>query len=313
MRILNFGSLNIDHVYHVHHFVRPGETLSADNLEYFCGGKGLNQSIALSKAGAEVYHAGKIGRDGLQLKATLEENKVNTHYLEQTDVVNGHALIQVNREGENSIIIYGGSNRTISEDYVDRVLSDFSEGDLVLLQNEISCISYIARKCSEMGIKVAFNPSPMEKDLLDKFPFHLVSILLINEIEGHELTGKNTLQEMLDALMERYPNTSVILTLGSRGVVYHDLNHTYYHGTYDVAVKDTTAAGDTFTGFFLACLARGANIPECLEKASAASSLAVSKRGASASIPTMDEVNRMLEELRYREFADGSSLSLSFE
>lgn len=308
MRILNFGSLNIDHVYHVEHFVRPGETLSSDSLEYFCGGKGLNQSIALSKAGAEVYHAGKIGQDGAQLKAVLDENNVNTCYLEQTDVVNGHAIIQVNKKGENSIIIYGGSNRTITEDYVDRVLCHFHEGDLVLLQNEISCISYITQKCAEKGIKVAFNPSPMNKELLDSFPFHLVSYLLINEVEGHELTGKNTPREILAALAEKYPNVTVILTLGSRGVVFYDADHIYYHGTYDVPVVDTTAAGDTFTGFFLACLAKGLPVPECLAKASVASSLAVSRSGASTSIPTMDEVSNMLTELSYFDFADALSL-----
>lgn len=302
MRILNFGSLNIDHVYQVDHFVRPGETLSTENLEYFPGGKGLNQSIALAKAGANVYHAGKIGRDGKNLLDSLKKSGVNTYYLDQTDEVNGHALIQVNPSGENSIIIYGGSNTTIKEDYIDHVLEHFSQDDMVLMQNEISCISHIARKCTEKGIKIAFNPSPIDAELIENFPFHLVSLLFINEIEGHELTGRKDTNEILENLMEKYPESSVILTLGSHGVIYRDKFHTYSHGTYDVQVVDTTAAGDTFTGFFLGSLANECNIPECLKKASVAAALAVSKKGASSSIPSINEVNQMVSQLKYRTF-----------
>lgn len=302
MRIINFGSLNIDHVYHVDHFVRPGETIPAQSYEIFPGGKGLNQSIALARAGAKVYHAGKLGRDGKMLKEVLETNHVNTDYLEETDEVSGHAIIQVTNEGENSIIIYGGSNRTITEDYVDRVLRDFGPGDLVLMQNEISCIDYIARRCAEKGIGIVFNPSPLDENLVKNFPFHLVSLFMVNEIEGYGLTGKDKPDEILDAFMEKYPGSAVVLTLGSRGVAYRDKDNTYYHGTYEVKVVDTTAAGDTFTGYFLSCLSSGYSIPECLTKASAASSLAVSRKGASSSIPSIDEVETALKQLKYNEF-----------
>lgn len=299
MRILNFGSLNIDHVYHVDHFVRPGETISSDRYEVHCGGKGLNQSIALARAGAAAYHAGKIGYDGDKLKETLDKNHVNTDYLEKTDEPNGHALIQIAKNGENAIIIHGGSNRTITGDYVDRVLRDFGPDDMVLMQNEISCIAYIARQCAEKGIKIAFNPSPLDEELLRCFPFELVSLLLVNEIEGYGLTGKKEPDEILDTLREKYPDTAVVLTLGSRGSVYRDRTNIHACGTYDVKVVDTTAAGDTFTGYFLSCLSAGCSIPECLKKASAASSLAVSRAGASSSIPTMEEVEQAMFTLKY--------------
>ena len=299
MRVLNFGSLNIDHVYLVDHFVRPGETISSQKLDYFLGGKGLNQSIALAKAGAEVYHAGKIGVDGDKLKEALDKYGVNTDYLGRSDGVNGHALIQVNQSGQNCIILFGGSNRTITEDYVDGVLEHFQSGDIVLIQNETSCISYIAEQCSKKGIKVAFNPSPISQDLLTSFPFQYVSLFMINEVEGKELTGKENSEEILNSLISKYPNSACILTLGKNGVIYQDKRNTYSYGVYEVPVVDTTAAGDTFTGFFLGCLARGYDVETCLKKASVASSLAVSKRGASASIPTMEEVTASESTLKY--------------
>ncbi|NLG92035.1 MAG: ribokinase [Clostridiales bacterium] len=302
MSILNFGSLNIDHVYHVDHFVRPGETISAERLDYFSGGKGLNQSIALAKAGANVYHAGKIGVDGESLKQILSDNGVHTDYIEMTNGVNGHALIQVVPSGQNNIIIYGGSNHEITEEYADRVLEHFGEGDLVLMQNETSSIDYIARKCAQKKIKIAINPSPISKKLLDTFPFELVSLFFINEIEGRELSGKEKTDEILDSLLEKYPNSAFVLTLGHNGVVYRDKNNTFTHGIYDIKVVDTTAAGDTFTGYFLACYAAGEPVPDCLRKASIASSLAVSRPGAAPSIPRMAEVREATSHLKYVEF-----------
>jgi len=302
MNVLNFGSLNIDHVYQVTNVVRPGETISSHNLEYFCGGKGLNQSIALAKAGAHVYHAGKIGTDGGILKDTLMKSGVNTDYLSQSEEVNGHAIIQVDKSGQNCIVLYGGSNLTMTEEYVDSVLSSFHSDDIVLMQNETNCTGYIAEQCHKKGIKVVLNPSPINKELLSVFPFQLVSMFLINQIEGTELTQKTNPTEILDSLLEKYPESSFVLTLGKRGVVYKDKVHTFSHGTYKVPVVDTTAAGDTFTGFFLGCLANGLDIPNSLKKASVASSLAVSKQGASVSIPLMEEVIQAESQLIYQEF-----------
>lgn len=302
MNVLNFGSLNIDHVYHVTNIVRPGETISSHNLECFCGGKGLNQSIALAKSGAHVFHAGKIGTDGTILKNTLSENGVNVDCLSQCNEVNGHAMIQVDESGQNSIVLYGGSNLTLTEEYIDSVLTSFSANDIVLIQNETNCIGYIAEQSHKKGIKVVLNPSPISEELLSEFPLHLVSMFLINQIEGTELTKKEQPDEILDCLLEKYPQSSFVLTLGKRGVVYRDKDHTFSHGTYKVSVVDTTAAGDTFTGFFLGCLANGFDIPTSLKKASIASSLSVSKQGASPSIPMMDEVNKLESQLIYKEF-----------
>ena len=139
MKVLCFGSLNIDYVYHVPHFAGGGETLAAASLSRFSGGKGLNQSIALARAGLEVRHAGAVGRDGLFLLEELREAGVRTESVEVLeDARTGHAIIQRTPSGENCILLYGGANRRITREQIDRVLSDFGPGDALALQNETS-------------------------------------------------------------------------------------------------------------------------------------------------------------------------------
>jgi ribokinase len=289
MKILNFGSLNIDYVYNVEHFVRPGETISSQELKTFCGGKGLNQSIAIAKAGALSYHAGCIGKDGEMLKEALQNNKVNTNYIEYADCPSGHAIIQVDKTGQNCIILFSGANNAITEKYVDKVLSNFEKDDILLIQNEINCIPYIMEKSYKKGLKIVLNPSPINEKIKE-LPLRYVSYFILNEIEGNEITGQTEAEKILDELLSRYPESSVVLTLGKNGVTYRDKNIYSKHGIYDVRVVDTTAAGDTFTGYFLALLTEGLAIEKILEKASIASSISVSRAGAANSIPLRNEV-----------------------
>lgn len=292
MKILNFGSLNLDHVYTVDHFVREGETLASFALNDFLGGKGLNQSIALSRAGSTVYHAGKIGRDGNVLLEKLKEERVNINYLMiEDDTPTGHAVIQVDKSGQNCILLFGGANRTISTRDVDTVLSNFDEGDLILLQNEVTNVEYIIEKAHERGMIIALNPSPIDAELVKMKALHYVDWFILNEVEGYELTGKKLGEEICDELLRKYPKTHVVLTLGKLGAMYYDEKHFAKHGIYDVPVVDTTAAGDTFTGYFLTSVSENRTVEDCLEIASKASSLAVMKAGASDSIPTRKEVN----------------------
>ena len=165
MRILNFGSLNIDYVYRVNEIVRPGETISASVRDRFCGGKGLNQSTALARAGAKVCHAGMTGHDGVFMIDALKDSGVDTRYIVMSESESGHAVIQVDKEGQNSIIIYPGANRQITEQMIDRVLEGFEEDDWVLLQNEINNTGYIIDKAYEKGLKIAFNPSPIDDSI----------------------------------------------------------------------------------------------------------------------------------------------------
>lgn len=289
MAILNFGSLNTDLVYRVEHIAEPGETVFSSKLEKFCGGKGLNQSVAAARAGARVFHAGKIGADGGMLLKTLRDAGADTRYVAQTDGPGGHAVIQVDENGQNAIVVYGGANREIDGSFIDEVLSHFGPGDILLLQNEISGLAHILRAARENGLFIALNPSPFD-DAVKNAPLECADLFIVNEIEGRGLSGAQNDADIPQAVREKYPRAAVLLTLGSAGAVYFDGQKTCRHGIYNVPVVDTTGAGDTFTGYFAAGLARGLGAKENLELASKASSLAVSKKGASPSIPTLDEV-----------------------
>lgn len=289
MKILNFGSLNIDYVYSVPHFVLPGETISSVKLQVFCGGKGLNQSIALARAGANVYHAGKIGEGGKMLLDRLNEDGVNTNLIIKTERQNGHAIIQVDKKGENCIILHGGANKEIDEKEADFILSHFEKGDLLLLQNEINCIKYIMESAYKKGLIIALNPSPIDENI-KTYPLEYAAYFILNEIEGFEITGKKDSEDILNEMQKKFPNSKIALTLGKKGVVYRDKNIEATQGIFDVKVVDTTAAGDTFTGYFLSGIVNGLDIKEMLKRASMASSICVSRKGASNSIPLLDEV-----------------------
>lgn len=289
MRILNFGSMNIDYVYSVDHIVKPGETISSTKLELFCGGKGLNQSIALARAGAQVCHAGLVGVDGEILLSALKRDGVNIQYVKTSDERSGNAIIQVDDKGQNSIVLFGGANQCNEKGFVDEVLSDFDTGDWLLLQNEVNLLDYMINKAFEKKMNIALNPSPFNEKIL-QCDLSKVSLFLLNEVEGAQITGESDSAEILCAMRKNDPHICVALTLGKHGVIYQDRENIYKHGIYDVPVVDTTAAGDTFTGYYLASIMQGMPQPEALKAASYASSLAVSKKGASASIPYRQEV-----------------------
>lgn len=286
-KVLNYGALNIDFVYRVPHFVCPGETISSLGLVQNPGGKGLNQSVALALAGAAVFHAGAVGEDGGFLVELLREKGVDVSRIRSLPGRTGHAVIQVEDGGQNCIILYGGANRAQTPDL--DALDGFSPGDWLLLQNEVSGNAALMAAAHEKGMKLALNPSPFDRDAA-ALPLELADLFFVNEVEGEGLTGCHEPKQILSALRERFPAAQIVLTIGSGGVLALDGSREYRHGIYRVPVVDTTAAGDTFTGFFLAALCRGEGMDKALELASRASSLAVSRMGAAASIPTLREV-----------------------
>lgn len=290
MRILDFGSLNIDYVYTVDHIVAPGETLASTRRTVSPGGKGLNQAVALARAGAQVWQAGIVGPEGDLLLDVCRDAGVDTRLVGRSDVATGHTVIQVDAQGQNCILLYGGANQQVDEGYVDQVLGHFSAGDYLVLQNEISCLAYLVDQASARGMKVILNPSPYN-DALDAVDMDKVSMLMLNEVEGAQITGGSTdPADVLRRLGERYPQAEVILTLGSRGSVYQHGTYRCEQGIFEVDVVDTTAAGDTFTGYFVGARSVGRPVPEALAVAAKASALAVSREGASPSIPTMEQV-----------------------
>lgn len=292
MKILVFGSVNIDRTYSVPHFVNAGETLSCTKMETFSGGKGFNQAVALARAGCDVYFAGAIGDDGQFLKDHLASDHINVDFLQKVPGPTGHAVIQVTTSGQNCIIIFSGANASITTEYIDSVLKSFAEGDVLVLQNETPHIDYIMKAAHNKGIIVALNPSPFNEKIA-ACDLNDVDYLIVNEIEGELIAGKSDYREIIQILHEQYPDTNVLLTLGSNGSVFYGKNdETASCGIYTVDAIDTTAAGDTFLGYFLGGISQGECLQEALERAAIAGGIAVSRKGAAPSIPTLEEVKQ---------------------
>ena len=297
MKMLVYGSANIDRSYQVDHFVNAGETMSAEKMDLFCGGKGFNQAIAFARAGSEVYFAGAVGDDGVMLIDTLKENGVNVDHLKVVTGPSGHAVIQVTPEGQNSIIILAGSNGSITHEDVDRVLGSFTKGDLVVLQNEISSVDYIIDRAKDLGMVVALNPSPFNEKI-KTYDLSKVDYLLVNEVEAAFLTDCSEPENMASVIHERYPNANLVLTLGCTGSVFVGKDgRVWSSGIYPTTAVDTTAAGDTYTGFFLSEAVKTGNIEAALKTAAIASGISVSRPGASQSIPCIKEVREADEEM----------------
>ncbi|MBQ6347346.1 MAG: ribokinase [Clostridia bacterium] len=300
MKILNFGSLNVDYVYSVDYFVRAGETLKANSREVLPGGKGLNQSVALARAGAEVYHAGCIGADGEFLRELLNAKGVNTDYLRTIDGMQGHTIIQVDKKGENCILLYGGTNRSIGDSQIDETLAHFGPGDWLVLQNEVNSLPRIVDAAFARGMRIVLNPSPYEEGLKE-VNFDKLSWLLVNEVEACQCSGSDEPERAWDVLHARYPGLSVLITLGRAGSIAHAVGpegvDTVRQQAFRADAVDTTAAGDTFTGFFIGGLSEGRPLAECMRRASMASAISVTRMGAAVSIPKVEEVESRLAEL----------------
>ncbi len=290
MRFLNFGSLNLDHTYRVSHIVAPGETIASSSMSVFPGGKGLNQSIALARAGACVYHAGMIGEDGMLLMTTCSENGVNTDYIKTIAEPTGNAFIQVSDSGENCIVLFGGANRCNTREHIQEVLSHFEVGDVLLLQNEINLVDVLIEEASKKGMTIVLNPSPYNESIAS-CDLEKVHIFMINEVEGQQITGEHSPQKILAAMAKRYPRSATVLTLGSKGVMFCKDGEITSQDSCKVNAVDTTAAGDVFTGYFIKTYFEAKHsVSDALKVATKAAALAVMREGAVPSIPWKREV-----------------------
>lgn len=304
-KILSFGSLNIDYVYSVDHFVQKGETLASGALEIFSGGKGLNQSVALGRAGAEVFHAGAVGPDGQFLLDLLQEAGVDTHLVKQLESVRtGNAIIQRDPEGNNCILLYGGANQAITREQVKESLEGFGAGDYIVLQNEINQMPFLMEQAHAKGMHIVLNPSPMNGRIFE-MPLGCVDYLILNEVEAAQILEADTPalgdekaalgdekagEAMAELLKKKFPRSRIVLTLGEKGAVYCGEETRIRQPAYAVRAVDTTAAGDTFTGYFIAGISRGMSAEEALDTASRAAAIAVTKPGAAPSIPAWEQV-----------------------
>lgn len=293
MKILNFGSLNIDYTYRVSHIVQPGETISSESMQVFPGGKGLNQSIALARAGVSVWHAGMTGSDGRFLKEICEENGVNTEFIKEISTATGNAIIQVADDGQNSIILFPGANRQNTREYVAEVLGHFQEGDYLLLQNEINEVDFLISEGKARGMTVVLNPSPFDGHMAN-CDLTKVDLFFINEVEGEQMTGKKDDADICACMRKLYPGSETVLTLGEEGALWWNSTENIFQKAVPAKAVDTTAAGDTFTGYFLAAVMEGRSRKEALKRAATAASMSVEKQGASSSIPWKKDVDNKL-------------------
>lgn len=283
--IFNVGSLNIDRVYRVPAIVRPGETLAVSNFRVFAGGKGLNQSVAAARAGARVRHVGCVGGDGRWLIESLKASGVDTSAVRVADdLVTGCAIIQVADDGENAIVIDPGTNQKIEPQDIDAALASAEPGDVLLLQNETNAnanANAIAA-ARRAGLRIVLNPAPMT-DAVEALPLEAVDLLIVNETEADALGGAAK-------RAGRDVGGAVLTTLGQDGAVYRRHDRETRVSAHAVAAVDTTAAGDTFIGYFLASWMNDAAIETALEHATRAAAWCVQHPGAMDSIPRADEL-----------------------
>lgn len=289
MKIYNLGSLNIDYVYEVEHFVSAGETLASNGMQVFPGGKGLNQSVALARAGAKVIHGAVVGDDGDLLLDTLSAAGADISRIKKAKGSCGHAIIQVDKTGQNCILLFPGTNHAIDKGYIEEFLSDVQKDDILLLQNEINGLETIFAVAHKKQMQIAFNPSPFHANI-KKLPLSYVKWWFCNEIEGAALFGSSDPKEIAKTFAEQFPDSNLILTLGEEGSVFVNADTYIEQPIYKVNTVDTTAAGDTFTGYFIAAFAGGKDAAASLNLAAKASSITVSRPGAAISIPLLNEV-----------------------
>ncbi|WP_027092196.1 ribokinase [Cohnella thermotolerans] len=300
-RIVVAGSMNMDLVNYVEKFPQPGETIHGRGVEFLPGGKGANQAVAASLAGGDVVMIGAVGEDAFSepLLDSLRRNGVAVDGVVRKPGTSGLAFITVSDAGENEIILSEGSNgRLRPEDVPAGKLADAAA---VVLQNEIPWETnlHVLEACKSGRAKVVYNPAPVR--LIPPEAYRLIDLLVVNETEaeglsGIEVAGREEAERAARELIGRSAG-SVLVTLGAKGSLYVDSEgETVFTPSFAVKAVDTTAAGDTFIGAFVAARARGLKTRDALRFATAASAIAVTRKGAQASIPTREEIERFLAD-----------------
>ena len=290
-KIINFGSINIDHVYRVPHLVKPGETLSSLDLVTGLGGKGANQSVAIARAGVSVAHVGRVFKGDTWAVALLASTGVDTDNIALIEGASGHAIIQVDDQGENAIVLHGGANQSFSIADIESALNHNQQARYLLMQNETNLLAEAFELAQAKGIKIVLNPAPMTDNIKD-LPLAKLDTLIVNRGEAEALCGAADIDQMTQQMAALAPQTRVVVTLGGDGAMLLANGEVTHMNSPSVDVVDTTGAGDTFVGYFLAGVAEGMNDHDALQRACLAGSIAVTRQGAITAIPDGSEVDR---------------------
>jgi len=289
MAIYNLGSINADYFYQVPHLPKPGETLAATDYAFGLGGKGANQSIAAACGGAKVVHIGAIGPDGGWAVEKLAGYGIDVSHIAALDIPTGHAIINVDEEGENAIVIYSSANIAQSEDSLREALNGANEGDVCLLQNETNLVVFAAELAQEKNMRVVYSAAPFDAAHAQEV-LPCTNLLVVNEVEAKQLS------DALGVSPTHLPVPEVLITRGSSGAVYRSGGQEIEVPAFKVDPVDTTGAGDTYLGFFVAGLDAGMDVKGAMTFASAGSALQVTKPGTADAIPGLGEVKAFLEE-----------------
>ena len=290
------GSLNMDLVVNVDTMPKPGQTIIGSNFKEVPGGKGANQAVAMTRLNGNVSMIGKVGEDGFgqTLINSLKNDKVDTTYIQTSKGATGVALITVDKNAQNSIVVSPGANFEVKEDDIDNNIEAIKNSDIVVLQLEtpLNTIKYALNKAKELNKYTILNPAPAVK--LDDEIIKNVDLLTPNETELEIISGvsietEEDIQKAAQIMIEKGVK-ELIVTLGSKGSLYINKEKSMFKKAYKVEAVDTTAAGDSYTGALAVALSQDKNIEDAMDFASKVGALSVLKEGAQSSLPTIEDV-----------------------
>ena len=290
------GSLNMDLVVNVDTMPKPGQTIIGSNFKEVPGGKGANQAVAMARLNGNVSMIGKVGEDGFgqTLINSLKNDKVDTTYIQTAKGATGVALITVDKNAQNSIVVSPGANFEVKEDDIDNNIEAIKNSDIVVLQLEtpLNTIKYALNKAKELNKYTILNPAPAVK--LDNEIIKNVDLLTPNETELEIISGvsietEEDIQKAAQIMIEKGVK-ELIVTLGSKGSLYINKEKSMFKKAYKVEAVDTTAAGDSYTGALAVALSQDKNIEDAMDFASKVGALSVLKEGAQSSLPTLEDV-----------------------
>lgn len=290
------GSLNMDLVVNVDIMPKPGQTIIGSNFKEVPGGKGANQAVAMARLNGNVSMIGKVGEDGFgqTLINSLKNDKVDTTYIQTAKGATGVALITVDKNAQNSIVVSPGANFEVKEDDIDNNIEAIKNSDIVVLQLEtpLNTIKYALNKAKELNKYTILNPAPAVK--LDDEIIKNVDLLTPNETELEIISGvsietEEDIQKAAQIMIEKGVK-ELIVTLGSKGSLYINKEKSMFKKAYKVEAVDTTAAGDSYTGALAVALSQEKCIEDAMDFASKVGALSVLKEGAQSSLPTLEDV-----------------------